>query len=207
MVLNLGGRNYPATAAAAGLLTAADFAKLAAYPAYSAPTYAVLGRTVVGSGGVASVDLSGTFTDYVAIVVEALLRGETAALTTDVRLRLNADTGANYDYSLLYQDDSTTPSRISSLAATSIVLGGCPAATATAGEFGELHARLVGPGAASWRKLVHADTSWFSGTDWLHMGAKGHWRSTAAITSLTLYLTTGDIAEGSLVALYGIRGE
>lgn len=153
-----------------------------------------------------------TFTSLTQIYDDLLLvvnaRGDTAATNAIMSLRFNADTGANYDFEDAHWFGSGT-AFAQTAAATSMLIGYIPAATAPANYAGMLDARIGGYSKTAFAKAVDTDFGAIIGTGSNAMGggkATGMWRNTAAITSLTMLLSAGNFAAGSSFTLYGRGG-
>lgn len=131
-------------------------------------------------------------------------RGDTAAITVQVNLRANGDTGNNYanEYSFAVGSSltATDPG-----AETAGYLGQIAAATAPAGACGLITATIPLYAGTTFRKvytsdygLTNADTTSGHVIDSVY----GEWNSTAAITSLTIFPSAGNFAAGSVCQVY-----
>lgn len=134
-------------------------------------------------------------------------RSTEAATATDVMLRFNADTGNNYDRELL-RGAGTTAAASEDIGQTHALIATLAGASATSGLTGS--GTIVIPNyrdtnlhktATSFN--VHKSSNSSSGTGIRCWGAA--WRNTAAITSITLALTSGNYAAGTKFSLYGLR--
>ena len=167
------------------------------------------GLTLIGTQtlavGAASVTFGSIPQDYKDLVLVWSLRGDTAVANTDFFARLNGDTGANYDYEFVHwfatgssinQSTGQTAGRIASITAGS--------ATASHASVG----RLEIPNYTDTTFFKGAFSDFFSslGTGGFSQG-RGlygfNWRSTAAVTSITVFPSAGNIIAGSTVSLYG----
>ena len=137
----------------------------------------------------------------------AQLRGDTAATTTTVVLTFNGDTGANYNWERTSATGSSTASA-ESLSQASIEVANMPAASATSGRATLLEVFIAGFLDTNFHKSLYA-TSHFSYNDSTantqHRTYSGTWRSSAAITSITLAPGAGNFAPGTYICLYAER--
>ncbi len=138
------------------------------------------------------------------LVVDA--RGDTAATTTPINLRFNNDSGANYDYQFV-QGNAAVAGALETFAATQIVFVGMPAATAPANVSGGMELLCPNYAGTTWHKWIHGHNNIKRGTATTDLFVRtylGNWRSTAAITRLSLTPAAGNFAIGSRFMLYGI---
>ena len=147
---------------------------------------------------------------YHAIVVMARARSSAAVTTEKLWLRVNADTGANYDW-VQWAASNTTSGQVGSVGDVKISLGDIPGNSAAAGAFGQLRAELADVGSTAIEKTVTAQM-WVlnaasSNNLWTEVSG-GRWRpgSPAAITSLTFLAATGNLKQNSSFAVYGVGG-
>jgi len=143
---------------------------------------------------------------YAHLLVVAYLRGDTAAANVSARIRFNADTGSNYDWQSIL-GSAATASAGETFGETSAVLGNIPANTAGANLFGALTVEIPHYAQASNNKAAHAAFAMKSGTGSgaLQAGAlSAFWRSSAAITQVTLIPGAGNFRSGSRATLYGL---
>lgn len=158
-------------------------------------------------------DGAATFTaipaTYRHLRLEILARSTLAASLDDaLLLRLNADTGANYDFSTLILA-GTVVSGAEDYAATFIRLGRIAAASAPAGVASPVVVDIPDYARTTWQKAVNAQAGVKTGTAAGSLGARrtaGFWRSTAAVTEVSVLAQNGLLATGSVVTLYGMKG-
>lgn len=173
-------------------------------------TFSAVGSSVlfdsVLSGSAASFDVSGLPGGFRTLTIDLALRGDTAAAGTTVSLRFNGDTGANYDVDILALSNVTV-SGVAQTGQTSGRVGFMPANTAAAGK--ALSARVVIPNysGTTFHKAVIAIANGNEGTTATLLSSEMDsmtWRSTAAITQVTVLPGAGNFVAGSRVT---IRGE
>lgn len=136
-------------------------------------------------------------------------RGDTAAADVAATLRLNGDTGANYDFMAVYNATAASITGSESFAVTSIAptLGTLPAATAPASTFGSLIVTIPNYAGTVANKSVHCDFATKIGTSTGNMyviRTSAFWRSTAAVNQLTILAGAGNFIIGSRLTVYGM---
>jgi hypothetical protein len=153
----------------------------------------------------ANFDVTGIVGTYVALQYILSGRCTTAAVAESVLLRMNNDSGANYDDRRLY-GNSGGAGASGTTAGTSMTIGQLAAANATAGRAGQLDGMLHNYASAVFDKIVvtrygeHGDTA----SDLLAAVTSGIWLSTAAVTRLTFFPTANNFLAGSRLTLYGL---
>lgn len=172
------------------------------------PWFSQLNEIIVGAGGVASIDFQAIPQTYDDLLIEMVGRGDTAATAVALVAQFNGDAAANYDGQRL-RGFGTTVAASESLGAGSAQVGELTGATADAGSPGAVSIRIPGYARTAFHKTLQSSYSnkrtTTSGN--LHMGHHaGFWRSTAAITRVTLAPTAGNLVEGTRAVLYGLRG-
>ena len=156
-----------------------------------------IATTTVGSGGASSITFSSIPQDYTHLQIRFIAQGGAVGLN----LRMNGVTTSDYSTHYLTGDGATATS---SGTANEIYIytGRTPTST------------YFGVGVID--ILDYANTNKFktlrsiagndqngSGSVWLF---SGNYRSTTAVSSLTLLSTSGNLAQYSSFALYGIKG-
>jgi hypothetical protein len=164
-----------------------------------ANTYEPISTTTL-STATASVtfsSISATYTDLVIIAQFGQSTGGNA-----VGMQFNSDTANNYSITSLYGTGTTAAS--DRLANTSHIWGAYNIAPSS-----------VVSGVAKWNIQNYSNTTTYKtalcrydNNDATYAGTSavvGLWRSTAAITSITLKPSAGNLASGSTFTLYGIK--
>ena len=157
-------------------------------------TYESIATTTLGSAAatVTFSSISGSYTDLVLIFTGKMVSAST------VKFQFNSDTGSNYSMTRLYGDGSSALSERNS--------------NATSGTFGVW--RTTNPQYSLISLQNYSNTTTYKSyltrdyDDSGRVGARvGLWRSTSAITSITLLGDGGgaDYASGSIFTLYGIK--
>jgi hypothetical protein len=146
---------------------------------------------------------------YNHLQLVAMARSATASAADNWALQVNGDTGAHYDRMDIYVNGFNTSGSSSTSAQTSwsAASADLPAASDTAGYAGLLKVEIPAYALTTFNKVGtwrsgNGDT--FDSTSTVHSISLG-WRSTAAVTSMKLFLTSGgNLATGSAAYLYGV---
>jgi len=135
------------------------------------------------------------------------VRSTAAAGSTGINIQFNGDTAAHYDTEIT-QSFGSSPSAFESLGGTSGGIGNVAGASAAAGLAGAGELVISDYRGTSLWKYGLGNTIFQTGTS---SGAFGRqltsiaWRSTSAITSITVVLTSGNYDTGSKLTLYGMN--
>lgn len=153
----------------------------------------------------ASVTFSSIPQTYSHLRVHMLVRGDRSGSNEDnVLVRFNGDTAANYDRQYTYF--TTSASATATVGQTSILLGNMPASVSTADTSGVHDFLVAGYTVALHKTLISNGLDSFDNTNaasQLRWASGGKWRSTAAITSITVLAAVGNFVAGSKFSLYG----
>lgn len=165
----------------------------------------LIAQTILGSDG--NVVLSSIPATYKHLRLVVLARSNRAAVADGLLVQLNTDTSINYDWQKL-EVFGTTVTSTEGIAATSMSVGGLPAASAPASVAGPLILDIPDYARTTWHKAVRSyggyKTSAATGGVVLTQTV-GFWRSTAAVSSVSLLAGTGVLAAGSIISLYGSK--
>lgn len=167
----------------------------------------VISRTVLASPA-ATIDLTSIPATYENLQLHFMGRGDTNAASMVLSLRVNGDTGGNYDRQVTGGNNATTTSA-SSMGQTSLAVTTVPAATATAGRAGVAIFDFPNYARTVFNKMILYRVGHVSGTGAGNIDTgmdTGNWRSTAAINQLTLIPSAGNFDTGTVVTLLGIKG-
>ena len=164
------------------------------------PTYTPIATQTLGSAA-ASITFSsipGTYTDLRLVVSNFL----TTTSSQTLKIQFNGDTGTNYSCTYIYGAAAGGVSSGNQTSATSI--GGFPPAYGTGGATPIVLEIDVMSYSGSTNKAclikVAADNN---GTGEVDL-AIGLWRSTAAITSITISVVSSNVNTGTIATLWGI---
>jgi len=159
-----------------------------------ASTYEAIQSTTLGSAA-SSVTLSsipGTKTDLVLV-----MSGYTSLNDRAIRVQLNGDTGSNYSHTnVLGYSGGTLSQRNSSATFWNIANNWMNSQQCTTVAHFMSYANTN-----VYKTILSAEAT---GTS-VVTKVVGLWRSTAAITSITLFPLTGDFAAGCTFSLFGIK--
>jgi hypothetical protein len=138
--------------------------------------------------------ISGSYTD-----LRLVFEGLAVSAGVDIYCQVNGDTASNYSHTRLTGNGtSATSSRGSSLAFMRFSDGGSP-------QTGNTSLTKVDfmnySNTTTFKTAINRADNANRGTD----AVVNLWRSTAAITSIKLYLSSGNIASGAIATLYGIK--
>lgn len=173
--------------------TAAEFAK---------GVGAAYNTTLTGTA--TSIDITGLPTSYAHMLIWFLGRGDAAAASTGLNLRLNNDSGSNYDMQRLFAS-ATTVTASETLGTTSMDLGSVPAASAAAGIFSGGLIWLPNYASTTPQKEIIVVGGYKTGTasgNLFTLIRTGFWRSTAAINRLTFLPGGNNFDVGTRATVY-----
>lgn len=162
----------------------------------------------VGAGGAASIDIQNIPQTFGALKLVTHCRGTSAASLVSLLLRFNNDGGNNYDYNVIRWDNSSmiySPA----VAQSSAFIGRFVAATGTADVFNACECVIPSYANGNVQKATVSHSGHKHGTAVGNMTSQisnNFWRSTAAITRLTLFPSADNFAQYSSVYLYGWMG-
>lgn len=162
-------------------------------------------NTVIGSVA-ANWDRSTGLTGYNHLLLHIQARGDTAATDTPMLLRLNNDSAGNYDW----QHSAASAAAITAaetFAATSVRIGSMPANTGGASLFNAATILIPNYGGAIANKSLTGECSLKIGTasgNLIRFSTAGFWRSSTAVTRVTILPTAGNLQIGSRLTIYGL---
>ena len=164
--------------------------------------YESIATVSVGVGGQATIEFSGIASTYKHLQIRGLVKGATG---TQLQVRLNSDTTANFSSHNLAGDGASAASTGSANVTffRQFPYSGLPTASNT---FGVLVMDILDYADTNKRKTVrtlYGQDSNGSGEVGLSSGA---WFGTAAVSTVTFFLPSGSFPQYSTLALYGIKG-
>jgi hypothetical protein len=169
-----------------------------------------ISTVTVGSGGVASIDFVGIPQNYTDLLVKVSARATSSNTSSECRLRINSDAGANYDWVRIYGDGGAAVSQkgstIGAPYTSFVIFGGVNGNNPTANTFGNAEVYLSNYSSTSYQKSMSQDgvTENNSADSYVFMTA-GIWKNTSPITSVGLTLSSGNFVQYTTATLYGIR--
>jgi len=136
------------------------------------------------------------------LLIQATVQGTLSAVSTAASIRFNGDTGNTYGYQWV-RGSAAAASAGSTTSVSAIYLGEVPAATTGGNFFAPLIIR-VNNATGGHNKYGLIDSGSFDASaSWRHM-IVGQWASTAAITSVQIFPTSGNWKVGSRLTVYGM---
>lgn len=170
----------------------------------AAGSYELISTTVLGSSQ-ASVDFDvSTFAStYKHLQIRFAVRGARASGSEDLRMRFNGST-STYSVHYLYGQGSTVYSASDPFG--SMYLGTHPASTDTANVFGVGVVDILDPFSSTKNKTIRALNGRTSTSNTV-MLVSGAYLSTTVVSAISLYGQNANLATGTRISLYGIRGE
>lgn len=166
-----------------------------------------LAGTQTGSG--TSISFSGISQGYRHLLLIGSARSSVAAENDELLMRFNGDTGSNYDWQRMSVNNATLSGAVGR-ATTSIQVGAIEGASSRADSFSPVLAYIYLYQSVTYEKYTTSYNTFFGNVsadaDMFLQLRGGRWRSTAAITSITLLPSTGpNFVSGSGFQLYGVR--
>lgn len=154
----------------------------------------------------ANFDFTSIAGTYAQLMLKLYLRGDTAATSIGIRCLFNNDSGSNYDRQYHYGTGASSAAG-QEFAMASAYLGDAPANTALASLFGYTGTDIPNYANTAGNKVAHSTGDYKTNTtsgSMLVINVASFWRSTAAITRLTIFPAAGNWRAGSRATLYGM---
>lgn len=154
----------------------------------------------------ASFDVQNIPQVYAHLECILVARGTVASTATQIEVRFNNDSGSNYDR-VVSRGRQTTMAVGEEIGSTSLELGQVAAASASAGMAGQARFCIGDYAGTTLRKQVTAENGagWGDATDGQEVrNSSGEWRSTNAITRITVFPASGNWLAGSRFTIYGL---
>lgn len=164
-----------------------------------------IATVTVGSGGAASMDFTNIPGTYQHLQIRMIVRNSGSG--NRVNVRLNSDSGSNYNGHYLYGDGASTLAGVSGSGGTTNELALMPISTNTANVFGGAILDLLDYGSTTknktWRSFAGQDLNGSGGV----VIYSGLYRLTSAITTITLLPSASGFVQHTTAALYGIKAQ
>lgn len=173
---------------------------------WPASSYESIATTTVGAGGASSVTFSSIPSTYTHLQIRGIARETSGTEVENIKVNFNSDTTANYSFHLLYGTGGAAFGYGAS-STSYMLLGSVIPTTASANIFGPSVIDILDYTNTNKYKTVKA----LGGGDINSTSSaqialySGNWRSTSAITSVSIAAQTGNFAQYSSFALYGIK--
>lgn len=171
-------------------------------------SYESIQTVTVGAGGQAAVNFTSIPGTYKHLQIRSINRDSTSQYSSnDLYMNFNGDTGTNYSVHRLYGTGSAVAAD-NIINASYMLIGQQATSLATSGMFGGNIIDILDYANTSKNKTARGlgGVDLNGNTDGRIMFQSGLWRNTTAVTSITFRAATGNLAQGSTFALYGIRG-
>jgi hypothetical protein len=181
---------------------------LAGGVAASTTSYESIQTYTVGAGGQASITFSSIPSTFKHLQVRGISRDTSATYASnDMVMQLNSDTAGNYSWHRLYGTGSAAAAD-SAANASYMDIGQESTAAASANFFGTSVVDILDYADANKYKTVRCLTGidLNGGADGRVMLTSGNWRSTSAVSTVLVKPVSGNFAQYSSFALYGIKG-
>lgn len=140
---------------------------------------------------------------YKHLVIEWQLRGDSGS-GPSVKLRINGDTGSNYSWAAAVATSTPAVSASGSTSDTSVPVGAANGALDAARTAGGGTFRIHNYTSATFAKAMTGDSSYLVAThQWNGIGGDWHPAVSVAVSTLTFFLSAGNIVAGSRITVYG----
>lgn len=165
-----------------------------------------MGTVEVGAGGASSIEFTGIPSIYKHLQIRLIGR-QTSTFASGApytTVRLNGDTGSNYNYHALWANGASTNSDTSGTS-TVIYPFRIASATQSANVFGAGVADILDYANTSKNTVVRGFTGYDNNGSGAIYNNSNLWMNTAAVTSITITPGQGNFAQYSMAALYGVK--
>jgi hypothetical protein len=167
--------------------------------AASTNSYESIATVTVGSGGSANVEFTSIPATYTHLQLRYIFKHDSTETTT--KIQLNSDTGNNYTRHRLTGDGSS----VSAAAATSTSFIGSGSASGTANIFSAAVLDILDYTNTNKYKTLRLLTGFDTNGGGSIQLLSSLWMNTNAITSIKFFFDSGNFAQYSQIALYGVK--
>lgn len=168
-----------------------------------------IAEITVPAGGQATIDFAAIDQTYKHLVVVVTGRNDAANNESTLQMQLNGDTAANYDW--VRTEGYATGTNTSSGTGVALpTIGSINGANAATGKASLVTVELANYAGTTFHKTWLASSADRTGytPGGINVDAlSGAWSNTAAITRLTLSLSAGNFAAGTVATLYGVDSQ
>jgi hypothetical protein len=165
-----------------------------------------IAEQIVTGSVAASITFSSIPGTYRHLFLTLVARGDTGS-NVEALMQLNADTGANYVYSATSATDTSVTDSVASGSGTSFDLRYCVGTSDLASSATCFQLTFYDYARTSWHKSYSGHGSHIYGltapADQRFQLLEGQWQNTAAITSIKLFLSSGNWAINTVATLWG----
>jgi hypothetical protein len=169
--------------------------------------YDSIATVTVGAGGASSIDFTSIPSTYRHLQIRGIGRGTNGSANLDMSLRFNSDaTGGNYFWHRLYGEGTTAFSNgtVTTPAQAFFLYG--PAASATASVFGTAVVDVLDYTSANKYKTIRSLWGYdANGSGFVGLGSAAWANSSTAVNAVSLICASGNFAQYSQFALYGVK--
>jgi hypothetical protein len=165
-----------------------------------------IATTTLGSAQ-STITFSSIPQDYTHLQIRGIARITRTEINSGINITMNSDTGSNYSYHAVYGNGSSAAS-YGSASQTAMYSGGILAASSTASCFSPIVIDILDYNNTNKFKTIRIlSGSEYNSASFRELGlVSGNYRSTTAVSSLTLTAAVNNFAQYSSFALYGIKG-
>jgi hypothetical protein len=167
--------------------------------------YDSIATTTVGSGGSSSITFSSIPSTYTHLQIRSLMRGTNASSTVETYIAYNG-TSTNYYRGHQIYGQGTAAIADPDPATTNNYFMFSTAASATASIFTASVTDILDYANTNKNKTIRSLGGFDANGSGYILLRSGLWMNTSAITSITITAASGNFAEHSSFALYGIKG-
>jgi hypothetical protein len=170
-----------------------------------AGAYESIATVTVPSGGAAAASFTGIPATYTHLQIRYIVRSTQASTETGINARLNSDTGSNYAWHYLFGDGASVAASAGATQ-TSLNFVNVAGANATASAFAVGVLDILDYANTSKFKTLRLLQGWDgNGSGRINLSS-GLWMSTSANNAIEFYPSSGNWAQFSQFALYGVKG-
>lgn len=180
---------------------------LAGNAAYDPGSYWLIERVTAGSGGSSSLTFNSIPSTYKHLQLRMIVRSTQSGTGngSNLYVRFNSDSNTNYTYHFLKGNGSTV-SAVANTARTMVICTFPPKDGETSGLFGTSVLDILDyTNTNKYTTVRHLDGYDANGNGEIFFYSN-LWLDTSAITSITVSSDSGNLAQYSTFALYGIKG-
>jgi hypothetical protein len=167
-------------------------------------SYASIATVTVGSGGASSITFSSIPSTYTHLQLRGISRGGYAESDDTIYATFNGDTAANYSFHNLLGNNSAGANAGTSQ--SNIQIARIAEASLTSNDFATAVIDILDYTNTNKYKTTRSLSGWDGNGSGDIRLISGNWRSTSAITSITLTPGSGSFLQYTQFALYGIKG-
>ena len=163
--------------------------------------------TATGTGSSSTITFSSIPSTYKSLQIRLLTRSTGSFIGGAIALQLNSDTGSNYTRHFLKGDGSAAAAFGATSQTSARINDASPGNNALANAMGVSIVDLHDYASSTKNKTIRA----FSGMDLNSADGEIYlqssvWLNTNAVTSISIFSTSGNLTTSTVISLYGIKG-